>query len=1054
MIIVNIVREEAMDKKEKILEAWIMVEHLSEGDIKLNDKDLKQIEISEDYNYYSMFYSEIQRERLKKHQKGGVVLYFNIFPFKKVVTLLREKYNLPEIYEEISVGDKFSFAIYFDKELKVVEEMTFFTVSYYILKNGSIPKENEFLDFEKKNKEYINSIFACPEEEDYIEFFNKAFVKLLKKYSIQIEDSRMKVLSNLETDATNLHSFFVDDLEKAKSIKTKNLDSYLLGESKERINLNSRTDTSSFNPRVFQDILQPKNYPVARYPSNAKYSLSLMQQIAVNLAIGYDNEKMRSVNGPPGTGKTTLLKDIFAELLVEQAYEITKLTNKEVSKNDKLKYYDKAYIGVMPSSIADKEIVVASSNNGAVQNIVNEFPLISKIDKSFLDELRKADYFWRISNSKNSTEWRKNEDGKLIEILKSEPFADEKFCGLLSQEGGKKDNIEGIIIAIKHVYDYLNKEHEPNNKVYDEFLKKYRQVCEYKNERQHIADKYVNLLKLREQVEAKRKIHEEKKVKFGDELKIIVEKNNADEILLKQNLAEIEEKINICIYEIGKNIKEVNNVKQSIKALELQKPNFLRFKARREYKKRLYTFSEQLIELLKKEKELNLEQASLEKEKRNIEKTLIENEEKVSVKKKDIDRIIQSDTNEIQEFDYKIQNISFELQKYSINELNMYIDYDSLQLSNPWFDEEYRKLQSKLFIEALRVRKQFLYENRKSIKSALLIWNRQKEYIDNKQVIIEAWNWINMVIPIISSTFASFSRMCANLEIESLGYLFVDEAGQALPQSIVGAIFRSKKVMVVGDPAQIKPVLTLDSSILSMIGKHYGVSNKYLSDSASVQTLVDDISKYGFYKSDDEWIGIPLWVHRRCKNPMFDISNAISYGGNMVQSTDVLGKALWYDITGSASDKYVKDQGHFLKEKILDMIKHNPDIIDKSKKDIVYVISPFRNVAYHLSHKLKEIGFTRYGNDGKPTNVGTVHTFQGKEADIVFLVLGCDEKSRGAARWAMSSTNPNIMNVSATRAKEEFYIIGDLKLFMNINSDVINQTYSIIKKFNCEETKE
>ena len=57
MIIVNIVREEAMDKKEKILEAWIMVEHLSEGDIKLNDKDLKQIEISEDYNYYSMFYS-------------------------------------------------------------------------------------------------------------------------------------------------------------------------------------------------------------------------------------------------------------------------------------------------------------------------------------------------------------------------------------------------------------------------------------------------------------------------------------------------------------------------------------------------------------------------------------------------------------------------------------------------------------------------------------------------------------------------------------------------------------------------------------------------------------------------------------------------------------------------------------------------------------------------------------------------------------------------------------------------------------------------------------
>ncbi|MEB3025188.1 MULTISPECIES: DEAD/DEAH box helicase [unclassified Parvimonas] len=1044
-----------MDKKEKILEAWIMVEHLSEGDIKLNDKDLKQIEISEDYNYYSMFYSEIQiqRKRLQNCQKCGVALYFNIFPFKKVVTLLRDKYNLPETYEEISVGDKFSFAIYFDKELKFVEEMTFFTASYYILKNGSIPKENEFLNFEKKNKEYINSIFACPEEEDYIEFFNKAFVKLLKKYSIQIEDSRMKVLSNLETDAINLHSFFVDDLEKAKSIKTKNLDSYLLGENKERVNLNSKADTSTFNPSTFEDILQPKNYPVARYPSDIENSLSLMQQIAVNLAKGYDNEKMRSVNGPPGTGKTTLLKDIFAELLVEQAYEITKLANKEISKNDKLKYYDKAYIGVMPSSIADKEIVVASSNNGAVQNIVNEFSLISKIDNSFVDELRKADYFWRISNSKNSTEWRKNKDGKPVEILKSEQCADEKFWGLLSLEGGKKDNIEGIITAIKHVYDYLNKEYEPNNKVYDDFLKRYKQVCEYKNERQHIADKYVNLLKLREQVETKRKNHEEKKVKFGEELKTIVEKNDADEVLLKQNLAEIEEQISICIFDIEKNIKETDNVEQSIKALELQKPFFLRFKARKEYKKRLYPFSEQLMELLNKKNELDLEQASLEKEKRNIEKALKENEQKVSVKKKENEKIIQLEIKEIQELGDKIKNISSELQKYSINELNMYIDYDSLQPSNPWFDEEYRKLQSKLFIDSLKVRKQFLYENRKSIKAGFLIWNRQKQYIDNKQVITEAWNWINMVIPIIGSTFASFSRMFANIETESLGYLFVDEAGQALPQSIVGSIFRSKKIMVVGDPAQIKPVLTLDSSILSMIGKHYGVSNKYLSDSASVQTLVDDISKYGFYKNDDEWIGIPLWVHRRCKNPMFDISNAISYGGNMVQSTDVLGKALWYDITGSASDKYVKEQGHFLKEKILEMIKRNPDIRNKSVTDVVYVISPFRNVAYHLSHELKEIGFTRYGNDGKPTNIGTVHTFQGKEADIVFLVLGCDEKSRGAARWAMSSTNPNIMNVAVTRAKEEFYIIGDLSLFMNINSDVINQTYSILKKFNSVETK-
>ena len=376
------------------------------------------------------------------------------------------------------------------------------------------------------------------------------------------------------------------------------------------------------------------------------------------------------------------------------------------------------------------------------------------------------------------------------------------------------------------------------------------------------------------------------------------------------------------------------------------------------------------------------------------------------------------------------------------------MDYEKLQLSNPWFDIEYRRLQSRLFITALKVRKQFLYDNRKNIKAAINIWNNQKQYLDRKVVISEAWNWINLVIPVISSTFASFSTMCANMDENTMGHLFVDEAGQALPQASVGAIFRSKHIMVVGDPAQIKPVLTLDSSVLKMLREYYGVSEEYLSENASVQTLVDKISQYGFYKDNncEEWIGIPLWVHRRCRYPMFDISNKISYGGNMVQGKKENGIAEWIDIGGSATDKYVKKQGAVLKEKLEKMIEANPDII-KEKDDVVYVISPFKNVAYNLAKELKEIGFTRYDNSGKPTNVGTVHTFQGKEANIVFLVLGADNKSMGAAYWAMGPENPNIMNVAVTRAKEEFYIIGDRELYLNLKSNVINTTDNIIKKF-------
>ncbi len=274
--------------------------------------------------------------------------------------------------------------------------------------------------------------------------------------------------------------------------------------------------------------------------------------------------------------------------------------------------------------------------------------------------------------------------------------------------------------------------------------------------------------------------------------------------------------------------------------------------------------------------------------------------------------------------------------------------------------------------------------------------------------------YLNFTIPVISTTFASFGRMFKNLNENSIGNLFIDEAGQALPQASVGAIFRSKKVMVVGDPSQIKPVLTLDSNVLTLIGRYYKVDEKFVSADASTQTIVDATSQYGFQKNEDEWIGIPLWVHRRSNYPMFTISNEISYDGLMVQGKPEdksQGTSHWYDSTGKANDKFVKEQADLLKSLIDKRLREDPGLAEE-----IYVISPFRNVAYKLAQALDKMNFTKREN-GKITNIGTVHTFQGKEAKIVYFVLGADSNSSGAARWAVS--DPNMMNVAATRAYDE-----------------------------------
>ena len=73
-------------------------------------------------------------------KKGGVVVYFDIFKFQEVVDILHAEYGLESTDEDIRFGDKFSFALYFDKNLNFLEDMTFFTESAYIrkFKKGSL----------------------------------------------------------------------------------------------------------------------------------------------------------------------------------------------------------------------------------------------------------------------------------------------------------------------------------------------------------------------------------------------------------------------------------------------------------------------------------------------------------------------------------------------------------------------------------------------------------------------------------------------------------------------------------------------------------------------------------------------------------------------------------------------------------------------------------------------------------------------------------------------------------------------------------------------------
>jgi hypothetical protein len=366
--------------------------------------------------------------------------------------------------------------------------------------------------------------------------------------------------------------------------------------------------------------------------------------------------------------------------------------------------------------------------------------------------------------------------------------------------------------------------------------------------------------------------------------------------------------------------------------------------------------------------------------------------------------------------------------------------HEPSNLTAPWIPDSLHRKRENLFIAALAVHRAFIDASAQKVLHNLNVLmdvfsSGPMQDETKRKLLGDLWSTLFLVIPVISTTFASVDRMLGDLPVGSIGWLLIDEAGQALPQAAVGAIMRAKRTIVVGDPLQIPPVVTLPERLSSEICRFFKVDRPvWAAPDASAQTIADQASRFqAAFRSDQgpRRVGVPLLVHRRCQEPMFGVSNRIAYDGQMVRATEprntsaigaVLGPSKWFDIDGEADSKWCPAEGELvvaLLKKIAAAGVIDPDL---------FIISPFRIVAQEMKRRLEhettllsalQVNAHEWGNN----RVGTIHTVQGREADTVILVLGAPNASQNGARsWAAGT--PNILNVAVSRAKQHFYVIG------------------------------
>ncbi|QNP73316.1 hypothetical protein IAG44_30315 [Streptomyces roseirectus] len=782
------------------------------------------------------------------------------------------------------------------------------------------------------------------------------------------------------------------------------------------------------NPDVVLEAVAPGSTPLGRWPAPARQPLVLGQQFAVNTVLAElaDGGGLFSVHGPPGTGATTMLRDLIAAVVVERATRLAALARPADGFAGRVEWRREGVargVARLRPELTGHEIVVVSSDDGAARDITAELSAPAALGEE-----------WHAEASYCAGQAVSLPGGAPVWGAVAAPLGDADERREFLDRWWRGERSEGDTDAPAPASLSPAPEPEPGwGAAKAEFLRAVRHARALRDDRASAA----------------RALRDLGRLDAG------VADAEAAVVTARENEADASAALSAARAELRQATAAYENARERAERHRGNRPGGLRGALGTG---RVFTEWQDGDRWLQGElNRAHLARGAALSEAMRAERA---RDEAAGLYRHARERLARAGE--------AVSDVRGRVAR-ARTAWGAHVPEDHLtdaerELSSPWADEEFCSARTRVFLAALNLHRAFVAANARTVRLNLLPLEEVLAGAAPPDVALAVWQSLFLAVPVVSTTFASCGRLFGPLGAGSLGWVLADGAGQAVPQAAVGALWRARRAVLVGDPLQPEPVVPLSLSVRGRLREAYGVDGAWLPARTSAQAVADRVSVRGTTvrvrrpgeAAGAVWVGAPLRVHRRCERTMFELSNDIAYDGLLVYGTQerpfpggrlchacvgagrdgcrdcVYPLSCWVDVLpGGAVGAWVPEEGVAL-ERVLTLLHREWRV----GLDRVRILSPFREVVSGCVRTVREMQLESSVPPGVPSDahrrqvaaflaehIGTVRTVRGGASDVVVLVLGTHPRDGARARaWAAGS--PNLLNGVVGRARRRLFVIG------------------------------